>query len=292
MNENIQIQNLPIDKLHDFKNHPFKLYEGKRADDMEQSVKANGIITPIIVRPKGNDYEILSGHNRVAAARKVGLSEIPAVVRYDVDDEQALLIVTLTNLQQRGFGELYHSERAKIIRLTYDSLKHQGKRSDLLDEVDLLVGGKQLLSVNRKKLNPKDALSEQFGLTPNNIAYYLRIEKLIEPFVERLDNGELELTVAEKLTYLDEEQQQVVYDVAGELGIKVTIGKAKALVNLNKKAPLTAETARNILTERKVRKSSYRLNLDVYEQFFADTEHEQIDDIILQALELWKETQG
>jgi ParB family chromosome partitioning protein len=284
------VRQIDIDNLVPFPNHPFKLYVGKRLDDMVESVKANGIITPIIVRLKGSDYEILSGHNRVEAARIAKLRKVPAVVREGLTDDTALLIVTLSNLQQRGFSELSYSERAEVIRLTHASLKHQGQRTDLLDEVDEMLGGKKLLSDIRKKLTPRDALAEQFGLTSGNIAYYLRLSKLIQPLIELLDDGKIDLSVSEKLTYLKEEQQQIVSETAAKFNVKITIGKAKALVNASKREPLTEDAVREILTEKRIRKSSYRLNLDVYEMFFADTEQEQIDDIIFQALSKWKES--
>jgi len=286
------IQQLPIDNLAEFKGHPFKPYEGKRFDDMVESVKANGVITPIIVRKKDKGYEILSGHNRTRAAKEAGLTEVPSIVREDVDDEQARLIVTLTNLQQRGFGELTHSERANVIKLTYDSLKRQGQRNDLIDEVDALVGGQKLLSDIRKKMSARDALAEQFGLTGNNIAYYLRLNKLIKQLLDLLDEGEIDLSVAEKLTYLSKDDQKTTCKVSNAENKKITIGKAKALVNAAKKGPLTEETVREILAYRQARKSSYRLNADVFERYFTDAEPEAIDGIIAQALEMWKALQG
>jgi len=290
MNETT-VQQLPIGSLTEFKEHPFKPYEGKRFDDMVESVKANGVITPIIVRKKGDGYEILSGHNHVRAAKEAGLTEVPSVVREDVDDEQARLIVTLTNLQQRGFGELTHSERSNVIKLTYDSLKRQGQRNDLINEVDALVGGKRLLSDIRKKLSAKDAIAEQFGLTGNNFAYYLRLNKLTKQLLDLLDEGGIDLSVAEKLTYLSKDDQKIVYKVSDRENKKITIGKAKAFVNAAKNELLTEDAVREILLYRQARKSTYRLNVDVYEQYFADVESEEIDDIIAQALEMWKASQ-
>jgi ParB family chromosome partitioning protein len=200
------------------------------------------------------------------------------------------MIVTLTNVQQRGFSELSHSERAAVIKLTYDSLKKQGKRTDLTNSVDELVGSDGLLSVNLKKLPPKEALAEQFGLSSNNIAYYLRLGKLIPRLLERLDDDEFELTVAEKLTYLSVVDQYTVEKVYAVLGVKLTIGKAKTLVNIAKTGKLKANAVADILMERKTRKSSCRINIDVFERYLAGKEPEEIDDIIAQALELWEKS--
>jgi len=291
MNEQHEVRQLQLEQLSHFKNHPFELYDDKRLDDLAASIEANGVLTPIIVRPTNEDgkYEILSGHNRAEAAKKVGVTEIPAVVREDLkdDDEKALLIVTLTNLQQRGFGELTHSQRARVIRLTYDSLKRQGQRTDLIDEADELFGDNRLLSANLKKLPPKEAVASQFGLSPNNIAYYLRLDKLIKPLIERLDNGEFELTVGEKLTYLHKDEQKLIEAAIKKSKVRVTIGKAKALVNAAKKPPLTTEAINEILLYRQVRKSNHRLTLDLMEQYFSDKEPDEVDDIVAKALEAY-----
>ena len=128
--ESQEYLHIGIEQLVPFADHPFKLYEGRRFADMVESVRANGVLVPIVVRPGADDqFEILSGHNRVAAAREAGLSEIPAIVREGLTDEEALLIVTETNLIQRSFADLKHSERAVAIAAHHRATKHQGKRT-------------------------------------------------------------------------------------------------------------------------------------------------------------------
>jgi ParB family chromosome partitioning protein len=286
-----EYQNINIDQLVPFKDHPFKLYEEQRFKDMVESIGKNGVLVPIVVRPVDNgQYEILSGHNRVAAAKEAGLREIPAVVR-DVDEEKARIIVTLTNLQQRGFGELTHSERAEVIKFTYTSLKRQGQRTDLINEVDILLDGKEPISDILKKLPPKEAVAKQFGLTVNNIAYYLRLDKLIKQLLNLLDEGEFDLSVAEKLTYLSEKNQTTIYKILIKENIKITIGKAKVLVKTAKKELLTEQAVMDILAYHQSRKSNHRLNADVFEKYFANTKPEAVDDIIAKALAMWEQAQ-
>lgn len=116
---------LRIKDLIPFKNHPFKLYEGQLFEDMVKSVRDNGVLEPIIVRPiTGTEtYEILSGHNRVAAAKEAGSDSVPAIIKYGLSDEEALLIVTETNLMQRSFTDLKHSERAAALTAHYAAMK-------------------------------------------------------------------------------------------------------------------------------------------------------------------------
>ncbi|WP_051531299.1 ParB N-terminal domain-containing protein [Clostridiisalibacter paucivorans] len=129
---------LKLNDLIPFRNHPFKLYEGDRFNDMVESIKNYGVIVPIVVRKKDDKYEILSGHNRVNAAKEAGLTEIPTVIKEGLTEEEATLIVTETNLMQRSFSELAYSERATVIATRHTAMKNQGVRNDLLDEIEKL----------------------------------------------------------------------------------------------------------------------------------------------------------
>ena len=129
---------LKLEDLIPFRNHPFKLYEGDRFNDMVESIKQYGVIVPIVVRKVDNKYEILSGHNRVNAAKEAGLTEVPTVIKEGLTEEEATLIVTETNIMQRSFSELAHSERATVISTRHSAMKNQGVRTDLLNEIEKL----------------------------------------------------------------------------------------------------------------------------------------------------------
>lgn len=137
--DNINQREIEISKLLPFEKHPFKLYEGERLENMVRSIKDIGIILPIIVRPKGLLYEILSGHNRVNAAKKAGLTKVPAIIKENLEDEEAMLIVTETNLMQRSFADMLHSERATALSEHHKALAAQGKRTDILKEIDTML---------------------------------------------------------------------------------------------------------------------------------------------------------
>lgn len=130
---------IDISKLVSFENHPFKLYEGERLENMVRSIRELGVIVPVIVRPKGEEYEILSGHNRVNAARTAGLLKVPAIIKENLEDEEAMLIVTETNLMQRSFSDMLHSERAAALEQHHKALSSQGKRTDILKEIESLL---------------------------------------------------------------------------------------------------------------------------------------------------------
>jgi ParB family chromosome partitioning protein len=125
---------LAVSELVPYEFQTFKLYQGKKAEALE-----NGVLTPILVRSKGDKHEILSGHNRVAAAATVGLQTVPAVIPNEVSDDEARLIVAVSNLIQRSFADLSHSERAAALSAHYEAVKSQGKRTDLIAAIDDLL---------------------------------------------------------------------------------------------------------------------------------------------------------
>lgn len=129
---------IAIDQLAPFMYHPFRLYDGERLDDMVESVRKNGVLVPIITRKVGDSYEILSGHNRVNAAKLAGLEKVPAVILEDVPDDEAWIYVIETNLMQRSFADMAHSEKAAVIAMQHSKLFSQGKRNDILAEFKML----------------------------------------------------------------------------------------------------------------------------------------------------------
>lgn len=130
------LQSLPVDKIKPFHDHPFHLYEGERLDDMVESIWEHGVLNPVIVRKKGRGYEMLSGHNRQNAARIVGLTEIPAIVKEGLTDEEAYVYVIETNVIQRSFTDMAPSEKAAVLSARYEKVITQGKRNDILREIE------------------------------------------------------------------------------------------------------------------------------------------------------------
>ena len=130
------LRSLQVDKIKPFHDHPFHLYESERLDDMVESIREHGVLNPVIVRKKGRGYEMLSGHNRQNAARTVGLTEIPAIVKEDLTDEEAYVYVIETNVIQRSFTDLAPSEKATVLSARYEKVISQGKRNDILREIE------------------------------------------------------------------------------------------------------------------------------------------------------------
>lgn len=134
------LQSLPVDKIKPFHDHPFHLYKGERLDDMVESIQEHGVLNPVIVRKKGKGYEMLSGHNRQNAAKIAGLTEIPAIVKEDLSDEEAYVYVIETNVIQRSFADLVPSEKAAVLSARYEKVCGTLKRDEIVAELQALSG--------------------------------------------------------------------------------------------------------------------------------------------------------
>jgi len=228
---------LKLDDLIPYSRHPFKFYEGQRLDDMVQSIRANGIISLPIVRPlpfnhseyvKGvNRFEILSGHNRINAAGIVGYTETHCVVVSGLTDDEAHLYVTESNLVQRSFADLSHSERAAALASHYEAMKGQGKRNDLVSEIQNLILNNDKAddtkenstsATLRHKLQGREMLGEKYGMGKTMVAQYIRLDDLTDGFKKLLDNDELAIRAAYSLSFLSTDQQNHLYKYIMEGG--------------------------------------------------------------------------
>lgn len=224
------IVSLPVDEIHPFHDHPFRLYEGERLDDMVQSIKDYGVLNPVIVRKAARGYEMLAGHNRTNAARIAGLTEVPAIVKTDLSDEDAYVYVIETNLLQRSFADLLPSEKAAVLVARYEKISSQGKRNDIMREIEVLEetcghdvhkSGKTTCGHDvHKSQKSRDGLGEEYGMTGRNIARYMRLDRLIPEFKEAVDKGTLAMVAAVDLSYLNVKMQKLIQQVAEAAGCK------------------------------------------------------------------------
>ena len=281
---------LTLENLVPFKNHPFKLYEGQRFTDMVESIRANGVLVPIIVRPIADNegkYEILSGHNRVAAAKEAGLEYIPGVIRKGLTREETIFIVTETNLIQRSFADLKHSEKAIVLATHYEAMrKTPGYRSDLFRAVGELTS-----SPVGYGMKTVDKLGAQHGLSKNTIARYLRVNKLIPELKNQLDDDKIGMRAAEAISYLQAKEQEIVDDLIA-VGMKISIKQADTLKAESKAAKGKLDSA----SIKKIFKPGYfvakvkpvKLSGKFLSRHFIESQStEEIESIIAEALELY-----
>ena len=283
------LQYLPLDAVKPFHDHPFRMYEGERLEDMVQSIREHGVLNPVIVRKQEDGYEMLSGHNRQRAAMLAGIDKIPAIVKENLSDEDAIVYVIETNMIQRSFSELLPSEKAAVLAVRYEKISSQGKRNDILQEIAALNGQEGTCGHDVHKSRSRDELGNEYGMTGRNIARYMRVDKLIPEFKEELDNGALSLVAAVDLSYLSEKEQKAVAAAASEDKVKLNPKNAAAIRaesgNITRKS--IREIADSAARQKKKEMVNIKLPAAVYQKYFADRKMAEAADIVEKALEAW-----
>ena len=288
------IQNIKLDLLENYHDHPFTLYTGKRLDDMVESVRENGILSPIIVLKKDdNKYEILSGHNRVNAARLVNLKTVPCIVKENLSKEQTYTYVIETNLMQRSFSDLLPTEKALVIKMRYEKIASQGKRNDLQKEINNLEQGIiEKESKEEDKTNSRKVLGKEYNLSGASIARYLRLNELSKSWKQEVDNEKIGLTMAVDISYLSKETQEYLYQQCEELELSLKPSDAKTLHLMNSQEEMNQEMVVTYLLNLKKPKvkeyQNIKLSQGIYQKFFRYEESkEDVEEIIEKALEIY-----
>ena len=213
---------IDIELLEDFPDQPFKIYSEEKEKEMIDSIKVNGIIHDLIVRPLNNGkYQILSGHNRKNCAIKAGLKEVPCKIK-EVDDDTAKLMLVDTNLVQRK--ELYPSETAKALQMKRDVYKRKGVKSDFFDDI-----------------------SKEQSMSRGNVQRYLRLNYLIPELMNRVDTKEMTMKIAEDISFLTTDEQKKLEEKLEAKPRKLTGNQAKRLKEESDKNNLTETTFKVIL---------------------------------------------
>ncbi|KDE71736.1 chromosome partitioning protein ParB [Fusobacterium necrophorum BFTR-2] len=296
------IQNIEIDLLEAYHDHPFTLYTGKRLNDMVDSIRENGILSPIIVIKKEDtkaekqnqteQYEILSGHNRVNAARLAKLKTVPCIVKENLTDKEAYTYVIETNLMQRSFSDLLPTEKALVLKMRYEKIASQGKRNDLQKEINNLEQGIiEKESKEEDKTDSRKILGKEYNLSSASIARYLRLNELSKSWKQEVDNEKIGLIMAVELSYLSKEIQEHLYQKCEELELSVKPSDAKTLHLMNRQEELNQEMVITYLLNLKKPKvkeyQNIKLSQNIYQKFFQDKAKEEAEGIIEKALEIY-----
>ena len=279
---------LPIKKIRPFHDHPFHLYEGDRLEDMVASVREHGILNPVIVQEIDGGYEMLSGHNRMNAAKLVGLKDIPAIVKTDLSEEEAYVYVIETNLMQRSFSDLLISEKAAVLKARYEKGSCQGKRNDILKEIAKLEGktlDDTTCGHGDHKLKTRDSIGKEYELSGSSVGRLLKLNDLIKPFKDMVDRGALYTKVALQLAFLPEEEQDMIFRVMNEEKTKIT---SEMVANLRSHSgSLTEVKIKRYLSKNPIKKKCYKVPARIVEKYFAGMDPNTVDSIVEQALAAW-----
>ena len=268
---------IEISRIHSFVNHPFKVLDDDKMDDLVESIKQNGVLTPVLVRPdKNNSYEMISGHRRMHAAIKAGLETIPAIVR-DMEDDEAIVIMVDANIQRE---ELLPSEKAFAYKMKLGAMKRQAGRPP-----------KNNSCQNGTNLRSDEELGNLVGESARSIQRYIRLTELIPDLLDYVDKKRLQFTVAVDISYIDKEIQTWLFEYIKENGTVKAVQVA-ALRTALEVGPMTQAKMISILVNSQPgRKQEQKITLSEKKlrNFFSDKYTvEDMESVILELLDQWK----
>ena len=249
-------KNISIEKLHPFESHPYKVQDNEEMERLAESIRENGVVSPIIVRPKENtedEYEIISGHRRVMASKKAGITKIPALV-VSIDRDTAAIVLVDSNLHRE---HILPSEKAFAYKMKLEAMNHQGWRSDLTSDQ---VG---------RKLETAEMIAEQSDDSKTQIRRYIRLTYLIPEFLEQMDEGKIAFSVGVELSYLNE---QIQYDVLEQCEMNdctPSYSQAFQLHKAEREGQLTKAVIEGIMGEEKAnQKEKVSFKYEEIKRFF------------------------
>ncbi len=287
------VQQIPCDQLHPYHNHKFEMYTGERLEDMIESIRENGVLSPIIVQPIDNGYEILIGHNRWNASKFAGLPTVPAIIKTGLSEDEALTFVVESNVMQRGFTNLRISEQAAVIALRHSEMFSQGKRNDILRELALLENSEtdiSTLTPLESKLDSGKAIGAEYGLSKGSVIRLIRIDKLIDELKALVDSGDVSIRAGVELSFLSAEAQSEIAEQAQDF--KIDMKKAKLLREAaDGEGNINRDTIIRIITgvvEIKPKPKSVKISNDTYRKYFGEeTKAKEISETIEKALQFY-----
>ena len=271
-----QVQQIPIDALHPFTNHPFKVLDDEAMTRTVESIAQYGVLAPLIARPRpdGDGYEIISGHRRQHAAQLAGLDTLPVIVR-NMDDNAAVLLMVDSNLQREN---ILPSERAFAYKMKLDAIKNQGVRSDLTSP--------QVAS----KFRSDDEVAKGQGISGDTVRRFIRLTNLIPELLDMVDNKTVSFNPAVELSYLSPEQQQEVIRAMDDTQNFPSVSQAKRIKKLAQDGTFITETVVAIMGEaKKDELDKVVIKNDTLKKYFPRSyTPKQMEDTIIKLLEQWQ----
>ena len=279
-----EIKPIAITDLKPFEQQPFKVLLDESMDELVESIKQSGVLSPIVARPHSDGgYEILSGHRRVKACEIAGISEVPVVIK-DLDDDTATILLVDSNLQRE---HILPSEKAFAYQMKLEAMKRKAGRPSIENSAQF--------GMNFSGKQSSDILAEQVGESRNQIQRYIRLTNLIDPILDMVDDKEIALNAAVELSYLGSKEQSDVLDVIGIEATSPSIEQAKKIRRFYDEGNLSRNVVLSIMQEQKPEKVKITFEeKDLKKYFPKNYTKQQIEDTILKLLENWhrKREQG
>ena len=266
---------IPVSKLRPFEGHPFKVKDDAEMNTLIESIQTQGILSPLIVRPIENtdDYEVISGHRRLHAAQKAGITEVPALI-YALDRDAAAIAVVDSNLHRE---HILPSEKAFAYKLKMEALSHQGKRTDLT------------LSQIATKLDTATEIGSCSGESRDTVYRYIRLTHLIPELLDLMDEGKIALMVGEALSYLGDEEQYAVLEQCEINDCTPSYAQAVEMKKQYQDGQLTAENISEILSREKAnQRETIKISTEKLRKYAPNADAKQLEDFILKACEHYR----
>lgn len=271
------IKNLSLSEISDFPNHPFKVKEDEKMMELIESVSEHGVLAPVLVRPKDNGYEMISGHRRKYASNLVGKAEISCIIR-DLSDDEATILLVDSNLQRE---EILPSEKAFAFKMKLEAMKRQGERVDLT----CAPTGHKL---DRKK--SRDILAESEGESKSQIQRYIRLTELIPPLLDMVDEKKVAFQTGVTISYLKKDEQEQLLDSMEYEDCTPSGAQAKKMKEFSEQGKLNENVILSILQEEKPNQiEKIKIPKERISKFFPKgTPEKKIEETIVKALELYQ----
>ena len=273
-----QVQQIPIDELHPFTNHPFKVLDDEAMTRTVESIAQYGVLAPLIARPRPEGgYEIISGHRRQYAAKLAGLDTLPVIVRQMSDDAAVILMVD-SNLQRE---HILPSERALAYKMKLEALKNQGARSDLTSP--------QVAA----KFRSDDAVAKDQGISGDTVRRYIRLTNLVPELLDMVDEKKIAFNPAVELSYLDEAQQRDFLEAMEDTQNAPSLSQAQQLKKMAQQGEFSYEKAFDVMgQEKKSEKDTVTIKNETLRKYFPRSyTPKQMEEKIIQLLDAWQKKQ-
>ena len=271
-----QVQQIPIDELHPFTNHPFKVVDDEAMTRTVKSIKLLGVTNPLIARPRQEGgYEIISGHRRQRAAQLAGLDTLPVIVR-QMDDDAAVLLMVDSNLQRES---ILPSEKAFAYKMKLEALKNQGARSDLTSRQ--LVG----------KLEAADLVGKDTDESGRQVQRYIRLTNLVPELLAMVDEKKISFNPAVELSYLDEKQQRDFLEAMRDTQNAPSVSQAQQLKKMAQQGEFSYEKAFDVMgQEKKSEQDTVTIKNETLRKYFPRSyTPRQMEEKIIQLLDAWQQ---
>ena len=270
-----RVQEIPLDQLKPFRNHPFKVRDDQRMLDTVDSIREYGVLVPAIARPDPEGgYELISGHRRKRGCEMAGLQTMPVIIR-NLDDDAAVLVMVDSNIQRE---ELLPSERAFAYKMKLEALKHQGARSDLTS------------SQLGTKLRADELLAQQAGESRNQVQRFFRLTELISELLDMVDERKLAFNPAVEVSYLKRDEQRMLLEAMDAEQTTPSLSQAQRLKKFSQEGRLTEEAMSAIMSEeKKSDMDKVTLRSDTLRRYFPKSyTPKQMEQTIIKLLDVWQ----